>query len=97
MAASIHIYCPAAGIGLSRLDLEEKLADFFGSAAEDAGAGSGESGFNLDYELATGEDIEFWSSRLCEFLRQIEVRPGTVLDAFPDGWKPGMKSGRFNF
>jgi hypothetical protein len=95
MSVSIHIYCPATGIGSSRSDLEEKLTVFFGNSAEDAGAGSGEDGFNLDYELAPGDDGEFWTSRVRDFLRKVGVRPGTVLEVFPDDWKPGAEFGHF--
>jgi hypothetical protein len=91
MGAKIYVYCPAGEPGLSRADLEEELEAFFGDAAEDVGAGSGASGFNLDYELAEGEDPEQWADRLREFLRRVGVRPGTVFEVFADGWEPGME------
>jgi hypothetical protein len=91
MGANIYIYCPSGQSGLARCDLEEELETFFGDAAEDVGAGSGKLGFNLDYELAGGEDHEAWADRLRVFLKQVGVRPGTVFDVFPDGWEPGME------
>jgi hypothetical protein len=91
MGANIYVYCPAGEPGLSRSDLEDELEAFFGDAAEDVGAGSGVPGFNLDYELADGEDPEQWADRLREFLRQAGVRPGTVFEVFADGWQPGME------
>jgi hypothetical protein len=90
MGANIYVYCPSRKPGLSRCDLEEELETFFGNAAEDVGAGSGEAGFNLDYELAAGENVQQWADRLREFLKQIGVRPGTVFEVFVEGWKPGM-------
>ncbi len=77
MAAKIYVYCPGGAAGLCRCDLEEKLEGFFGGAAEDCGAGSGNMGFSLDYELAAGEDPEAWAVRLKPFLASIGVRPGT--------------------
>ena len=90
MAANIYVYCPSGVDGLSRCDLEEELEAFFGDAAEDSGAGSGEMGFNLDYDLADGEDHNAWADRLKPFLAGIGVRPGTVFEVFPDGWEPGQ-------
>ena len=91
MPHQISIYCPADGAGLSRSELEEQLSGFFSDSAEDVGAGSGESGFNLDYELAAGEDCELWSNRLRAFLKQVGSRPGTVFDVIPDSWQPGTE------
>jgi hypothetical protein len=91
VAANIYVYCPSAVPGLDRCDLEEALESYFGDVAEDSGAGSGEAGFNLDYELADGEDPHAWAERLKPFLASIGVRPGTVFDVFPDGWEPGME------
>ncbi len=91
MAANIFVYCPSAGCGLSRIDLEEELEVFFGEAAEDCGAGGGKDGFNLDYELTDGEDPDAWADRLKPFLERIGVRPGTTFDVFVDGWEPGME------
>jgi hypothetical protein len=68
MGANIYVYCPAGQLGLCRSDLEEQLGAFFGRAAEDVGAGTGVKGFNLDYELAEGEDPEYWADRLQEFM-----------------------------
>jgi hypothetical protein len=90
VAANIYIDCPAGGDGLARCDLEEVLEAFFGEAAEDCGAGSGAVGFNLDYELAEGEDPHAWAGRLKPFLAGVGVRPGTTFDVFPNGWEPGM-------
>lgn len=91
MAANVYVYCPAGVDGLDRSDLEEELEAFFGEAAEDCGAGSGVGGFNLDYELADGEDPHAWADRLKPFLARIGVRRGTVFDVFPDDWEPGME------
>jgi hypothetical protein len=91
VAANIYIYCPSGVPGLSRGDLEEKLEEFFGDAADDSGAGSGEAGFNLDFDLEDGEDPHAWADRLKPFLARIGVRTGTIFDVFPDGWIPGME------
>lgn len=91
MGANIYVYCPSDVPGLARCDLEEELEVFFGEAAEDVGAGSGYAGFNLDYELAEGEDPDAWADRLKLFLQGIGVRPGTVFEVFVDGWQPGME------
>jgi hypothetical protein len=91
MAANIYVYCPSDAEGLDRCDLADELEEFFGDAAEDCGAGCGINGFNLDYELADGEDPHAWADRLKPFLARIGVSPGTVFDVFPDGWEPGME------
>jgi len=91
MAANIYVYCPSGVPGLARYDLEEELEAFFGNDAEATGAGSGEAGFSLDYDLAAGEDPHTWADRLKLFLASIGVRPGTVFDVFPDGWEPGIE------
>jgi hypothetical protein len=89
MAANIYIYCPADADGLNRCDLKDELEAFFDGAAEDCGAGSGISGFNLDYEFSEDEDVHTWADRLKAFLESIDVRLGTRFDVFPDGWEPG--------
>jgi hypothetical protein len=89
----VYIYSPppTEGVeGACRSDLEDAVEEFFGSAAEMTGAGSGSLGFNLDFALADGEDVESWVARLREFLKQANARPGTVFEVFPDGWEPGM-------
>jgi hypothetical protein len=91
MPANIYLYCPAGKGDLARSDLEEKLEAFFGEAAEVCGAGIGATEFNLDYELADGEDPHVWADRLKTFLASIDVRPGSKFDVFPDGWEPGME------
>jgi hypothetical protein len=91
VAGNIYVYCPSGVQGLTLCDLEEELEAFFGSAAEDVGAGSGSAGFNLDYELAEGEDPDAWADRLRVFLERIGVRPGTVFEVFVNGWEPGME------
>lgn len=91
MAANIYIYFLGGGDGPSRCDLEEELETFFGEAAEDCGAGTGLGGFNLDYELAPGQDPHPWADRLKPFLASLGVRSGTYFDVFPDGWEPGME------
>lgn len=90
MGAKIYVYCPSGVPGLDRCDLEEELEAFFGGAAEDVGAGSGNTGFNLDYELVEGEDPDLWADRLKPFLERIGVRRGTVFEVFVHGWQPGM-------
>jgi hypothetical protein len=91
MAANIFVYCPAGADGLDRDALEDELDAFFSAAAEDCGAGAGITGFNLDYELAAGEDPHAWADRLKAFLAKIGVLRGTKFDVFPDGWEPGME------
>ena len=76
---------------MSRAELDEELEAFFGGAAEDVGGGTGIKGFNLDYELADGEDPDRWADRLRAFLQKVGVRPGTYFDVFADGWEPGME------
>jgi hypothetical protein len=71
--------------------LAEALEEFFGDHAEDVGAGAGKKGFNLDYELADGENPDLWADRLRDFLIEVGVRPGTVFEVFVDGWQPGME------
>ena len=90
MAANIYVYCPPGADGLPRGELEAELEEFFGGAAEDCGAGSGIKGFNLDYELAEGEDPNAWADRLKPFLAGLGVRPGTFFTVYPDGWVTGM-------
>jgi hypothetical protein len=89
--ANIYIYCPPGADGPARYELEEALESFFGGAAEDCGAGTGCGGFNLDFELADGEDPHAWADRLKPFLAHIGVRLGTKFDVFPDGWEPGVE------
>jgi hypothetical protein len=60
------------------------------TVARDCGAGSGKKGFNLDDELAAGEDPQAWADRLKPFPAGLGVRPGTVFTVSPDGWEPGM-------
>lgn len=91
MAANIYIYCPDRKDGIDRCDLEEELEAFFGDAAEDSGGGSGQGGFNLDFDLADGEDPHSWADRLKPFLADLGVQHGTLFDVFPDGWEPGME------
>jgi hypothetical protein len=90
VATSIYIYCPAGEEGAARCDLEDDLEEFFGSAAECVGGGSGVKGFNIDFELADGEDVELWVSRLRQFLQQMRVRPSTYFSVYPDDWEEGM-------
>jgi hypothetical protein len=90
MVTDIYIYCPSGEAGACRGDLEYEVEEFFGSAARFSGAGSGERGFNLDFELADGEDVESWVVRLREFLQRADARPGTFFEVFPEDWEPGM-------
>lgn len=89
MATDIYIYFPTGKEGAGRGELQDDIEDFFGNAAEDVGAGSGIKGSNLDYELADGEDVEQWVTRLREFLRERGAKPGTWISVYPDGWQPG--------
>lgn len=89
--ANIYVYCRADEDGPDRETLAEELESFFGDAAEDCGAGSGVGGFNLDYELAVGEDPHAWADRLSPFLARLGVPPGTALTVFPDDWELGME------
>ncbi|MBW3539680.1 MAG: hypothetical protein KY476_05365 [Planctomycetes bacterium] len=91
MAANIYLYCRADDDGPGRDDLAEELEAFFGDAAEECGAGSGVEGFNLDYELAAGEDPYARADRLKPFLARLGVAPGTAFTVFPDGWELGME------
>ena len=91
MPTVIYIYCPSQGEGASRNDLEGAVAGFFGTAAEFAGGGNVSRGFNLDFELTDGEDVEEWVVRLREFLRQNHAPGGTLFEVFPDNWQPGME------
>ena len=90
MPTDIYVYCPAGEEGPIRGDLEWELEEFFGTAAFMSGGGGGLMGFNLDFELADGEDVELWTDRLKSFLAGIGVRPSTFFTVFPDGWEPGM-------
>ena len=90
MATEIFIYCPSGEECACRDVLEDDVEDFFGDAARFSGAGSGLPGFHLDYELADGEDVESWVSRLREFLQQAGAGPSTFFEVFPEGWRPGM-------
>jgi hypothetical protein len=73
-----------------RGDLEIEVEDFFGSAAKYIGGGGGEAGYNIDYELAKGEDVETWVARLRDLLRSAGAGSGTFFEVYPDGWEPGM-------
>lgn len=90
MATSIYIYCPSGEEGATRGTLEYDLEEFFGSAAECVGGGSGTKGFNIDFELADNEDVEAWVHRLRQFLQQARVRPSTYFVVYPDDWEPEM-------
>lgn len=89
MPTDVYIYCPSGEEGAIRGDLEYDLEDFFGAAARFSGGG-GVPGFNLDFELADGEDVEAWVVRLRDFLIQANARPSTFFEVFPDGWEPGQ-------
>jgi hypothetical protein len=90
MAANIYVYIPLVEDGLDREDLADALEAFFGDAAEECGSGSGKAGFNLDYELADGEDADAWADRLKPFLAGLEVPRGAAFIVFPDEWELGM-------
>jgi hypothetical protein len=89
MPTIIEINFPDGREGAGRFELEERLEDFFGAAAELVGSGSGLSGSDLLFELADSEDAGGWVAQLCEFLRAADARRGTWLAVFPDGWEPG--------
>ena len=91
MPANIYFYVPAADDGPDREDVAEELEAFFGTAAEDCGAGAGAGGFNLDYELTDCEDPHAWADRLKPFLAGLGAPPGTAFTVFPDGWELGME------
>jgi hypothetical protein len=74
-----------------REDFAEAIEAFFGDAAEDCGAGTGDGGFNLDYELAEGEDPHAWSDRLKVFLAGMKVPRGTAFTTFPENWETGTE------
>lgn len=91
MATDIYVYCPACDEESFRGDLEYDLEEFFGTAAANIGAGGGVDGFNLDYALRAGEDVEAWVARLRQFLAASEVAgPSTFFEVFPDGYKEGI-------
>ena len=96
MAANIYIYFKSNDDdeGPDRSDLEEELEVFFGNSAEDCGAGSGLGGFNLDFALTPGEEIDAWAGRLKKFLLHLGVDSQTYFDSFVDGWEPGMERRR---
>jgi hypothetical protein len=90
MATNIFIYCPSGEEGAIRADLEIDVENFFGRAAENGGGGGGVAGFNIDLELAAGEDVDSWVARLRDFLPTVDARPGTYFEVFLDGYKEGM-------
>ena len=90
MPTDIYIYCLSGEEGAIRGDLEYDVEEFFGAAARFSGARGGVPGFNLDFELADGEDVEAWVVRLRNFLKQENARPSTFFEVFPDGWKPAQ-------
>lgn len=96
--ADIYINCfdeEAWGEGTIRGNLEWDLEEFFGEAVVSTGGSGGIGGFTLDFELAEGEDLDEWVTRLREYLRQ---RPNTgrktYFDVLPDGWEPGKAKRR---
>lgn len=89
MAASIYIYCPSGEVGPDRDDLEEALEAFFGDAATDCGAGGGDMGFNLDFELADGEDPQVWADRLKRLLADLGEGPEATLPSIPTAGSRG--------
>ncbi|MCA9620179.1 MAG: hypothetical protein KC731_14245 [Myxococcales bacterium] len=89
--AHIYVYCGTDDDGLDRADLEAALEEFFGGRGEECGGGSGVHGFNVDFELATGEDPHPWVERLKSFLVQLGVSRSTYFDVFPEGWGPGAE------
>jgi len=98
VGAEIYINCfdePVWGHGAIRGNLEWDLEEFFGGAASQCGGSSGTEGFNLDFELAEGENLDHWVSRLREYLQQ---RPKTgrltYFDALPEDWAPGKPKRR---
>lgn len=91
MPATIYVYCNSSDGSPDRCDLEEALEEFFGAEAEDCGAGTGCGGFNLDFAVADGVDLDVLANRLKEFLVLIGVDPSTYFDVFCDNWTPGME------
>src|SRR5262249_56345904 len=90
MATDIFIYCPSGDEGAIRGDLEYDLEGFFGQAAICTGGGGGVDGFNLDYELCDGQDVDSWVARLREFLKQAGAGRRTFFEVYPEEWEPGM-------
>jgi hypothetical protein len=91
MGGNIYVYVPATDDGLDREDLADELEAFFGDAAEDCGAGSGKGGFNLDFELVEGSDVNAWADRLKPFLARLKIPRGSAFTVFPDEWELGME------
>jgi hypothetical protein len=96
--AEIYINCfdeEGWGEGTIRGNLEWDLEEFFGEAVVSTGGCGGKGGFTLDFELAEGEDMDSWATRLREYLQH---RPNTgrstYFDVLPDGWAPGQAKRR---
>ena len=89
MATEVYIYFPAADDMPVRGDMEIAVEDLFGRAARFAGGG-GAAGYNLDFALADGEDVDAWVIRLRELLRAEGAGAGTYFDVYPDGWRAGQ-------
>ena len=92
MPAHVYVYVPAADEGPYREGVAQALQAFFGTAAEDCGAGSGVRGFSLDCEMGAAKDPHAWADRLKPFLAGLGVPPGTAFTVFPDGWELGAES-----
>jgi hypothetical protein len=89
VAANIYIFCSSGVDDLTRRDLEKELKAFLRGAVENREAGGGNAGCNLHYEVASGH-YSVTCDRVKAFLADRCVRPGMVLELFPDGWQPGM-------
>ena len=75
---------------LYRDDLEDALGGLVKGVGQLTGAGSGAEGFNVDLSLPDGEDIDSWTGRLVELLKQLGAGPRTFFEVYPSGWKQGM-------
>ena len=64
MATELYIYFPSADDMPVRGGMEIEVETFFGRAAKPTGGGGGEAGYNLDFALVPGEDVEPWLPRL---------------------------------
>lgn len=58
MATELYISFPSTDDMPVRGDMEIEVENFFGHAAKLNGGGGGEAGYNLDFALAPGVDVE---------------------------------------
>ena len=90
MPAQLHIY---SGDALDRdlSELEADLESWLGNAGEITGTGSGRLGWNIDVELADGQNIERCVAQLFAALSSspVGVPRDTYFRVFPPVWVEG--------